>query len=191
MSCPLWGATYPRRVAQAWYRHWTDERRQVYGAKARTAVPGLEDVSAQSCRWHCGDGPVCRSDRVVPAALWAADHGPWPATNPLARRHGSPTSSRQPVAGSKSSPSDPRSGCLLWPDICSTRSFARDSRSPNLSTLALSKWLCGAPDRLDPPRMPAPRAYRRPTRAWGTVPSIRADLICDSDRMEFSERTGP
>jgi hypothetical protein len=103
---------------------------------------------------------------------------------------------RQPAHGSlwlgaNPSPSDPRSGCLLWPDICPTRSFARDSRSPNLSTLALSKWLCGAPDRLDPPRMPAPRAYRRPTRAWGTVPSIRADLICDSDRMEFSERTGP
>ena len=50
--------------------------------------------------------------------------------------------------------SDPRSGCVLWPDICPARSLARDSRSSNLPTLTLAKWLCGAPDWLDPPRMP-------------------------------------
>jgi hypothetical protein len=126
MSCPLWGATYPRRVAQAWYRHWTDERRQVYGAKARTAVPGLEDVSAQSCRWHCGDGPVCRSDRVVPAALWAADHGPWPATNPLARRHRSSNGGmdRQPAHGSLWLGANPRH-LIHDRDACYGQTFVR------------------------------------------------------------------
>jgi hypothetical protein len=115
-------------------------------------------------------------------------------------------------------------------DACYGQTFVRrvrsprDSRSSNLSTLTLAKWLCGAPDRLDPQRMPgsycgdrraAPsphpsvlhgvlqcgayppftregcadskghsvrRTHRRSTRAWGTAPSIRADLICDRDR---------
>src|SRR5262245_12567749 len=49
--------------------------------------------------------------------------------------------------------SDPRSRCVLWRDIRPTRSLARDSRSSNLSPLTLAKWLCGAPDWLDPPRM--------------------------------------
>jgi hypothetical protein len=56
--------------------------------------------------------------------------------------------------GANPSLSDPRSGCLLRRHICSTRSLARDSRSSNLSTLTLAKWLCGAPDWLDPARMP-------------------------------------
>jgi hypothetical protein len=239
LANPLWGA--PRihgellklgidvgQTSVAKYR--PDQRRQIYGAQARIAVPGLEDVSAQPCGWHCGDGPVCRSDRLLPAALWAVGYGPWPATNPVARRHRAPNGGldRQSTdgglwLGANPPLSDPRSGCLLWPDICPTRSLARDSRSSNLSTLTLAKWLCGAPDRLDPQRMPgsycgdrraAPsphpsvlhgvlqcgayppftregcadskghsvrRTHRRSTRAWGTAPSIRADLICDKD----------
>jgi transposase InsO family protein len=30
----------------------------------------VEDVSAQSCRRHCGNGPVCRSDDVILGATW-------------------------------------------------------------------------------------------------------------------------
>ena len=43
----------------------------------------------RSCaiRWGCGDGFVRSADRLVSAALWAADHEPRPATNPVARRH--------------------------------------------------------------------------------------------------------
>src|SRR5262245_9499919 len=133
----------------------------IYGAQERAAVAGLEDFSPQPRKWDRGDGPVCGSDRVFPAALWAVGYGPWPATNPVARRHRSPNGGvdRQPTdgglwLGASPSLSDPRSGCVLWPDICPTRSLARDSRSSNLSTLTLAKWLCGAPDWLDPPRMP-------------------------------------
>src|SRR5262245_15910048 len=56
--------------------------------------------------------------------------------------------------GASPSLSDPRSGCLLRRHICPARSLARDSRSSDLSTLTLAKWLCGAPDWLDSPRMP-------------------------------------
>jgi hypothetical protein len=32
-------ASYSWRIAQAWHRHWADQRRQVYGAQEMTAVP--------------------------------------------------------------------------------------------------------------------------------------------------------
>ena len=35
---------------------------KVHGAKEGTAIAGLEDLSAQSCGRHCGDGPVRRPD---------------------------------------------------------------------------------------------------------------------------------
>jgi hypothetical protein len=63
---------------------------QVYGAQERPAIAGLEDVPAQSCRWHCRDGFVRGPDRLIPPPLWPADHGARPATNPLTRRYRAP-----------------------------------------------------------------------------------------------------
>jgi hypothetical protein len=38
----------------------------------------MEDVPSEPCGWHCRNGPLRRADDFVPAALWFADHGPWP-----------------------------------------------------------------------------------------------------------------
>src|SRR6266566_9148804 len=99
---PLWGASHSWRITQARHRHWPDQRRQAHGAKEGAAVPKLEDVPAQSCRRYRRDGLVCRSDRVLSVAVWAADHGPRPATNPVVRRHGAAHRGmdRQPTDGS-------------------------------------------------------------------------------------------
>jgi len=60
LANPLWGAPIHGELLKLGYR--ADERGQIYGAAQKTAVPGLEDVSAQLCRWHRRDGPVRGSD---------------------------------------------------------------------------------------------------------------------------------
>src|SRR6185503_5277616 len=77
---PLWGAP---RASQAWHRDRPDQRRQVYGAEEGPSLAGMEDVPSQPCGWHCRNGPLRRADNLVPAALWFADHGPWPAADPV------------------------------------------------------------------------------------------------------------
>src|SRR5262245_28369588 len=153
----------PRRTAQTRDRCRADQRCQVYGAQARSAVAGLEDVPAQPHLWDRGDGPACGSDRFLPTALRTADYGARPATNPLAWRHSAPHGGmdRQPTdgglwLGATPSLSDPRSGRLLRRHIRPTRSLAWHSRSSDLCTLTLAERICGAIDRLDPPRMPRP-----------------------------------
>src|ERR1700724_836505 len=55
---------------------------------------------------NCGDGPVRGADNLVPAALWLADHGSWPAATAgsellhIQRPNGSPISSLRLAAGS-------------------------------------------------------------------------------------------
>jgi transposase InsO family protein len=75
---PLWGA--PRihgELLKTRYRYRSDERSQVYGQAKRAAVPGLENISQQSCRRHRGDGYVRRSDNLVSFAhgLLIMGHG--------------------------------------------------------------------------------------------------------------------
>jgi CRP-like cAMP-binding protein len=147
-----------RRTAQAWDRCRANQRCQVYGAQERPAIAGLEDVPAQSCRWHCRDGCVRGPDRLIPPPLWPADHGARPATNPVARRHSAPNGGmdRQPTdgglwLGATPSLSDPRSRRLLRRHLRPTRSLAWHSRSSDLSTFTLAERICGAFDRLDPP----------------------------------------
>jgi hypothetical protein len=62
-------AADPRRVAQARHRRGTEERSQVYGQKTRTTAARLEDVPSKPCRWHRGDGYVCRADDLVSSAV--------------------------------------------------------------------------------------------------------------------------
>jgi hypothetical protein len=164
LANPLWGApAHPRRTTQTRDRCRANQRGQVYDAQENSTVAGLEDVLAQPHKWDRGDGPVCRSDHLVPAALWTADHGPRPATNPLARRYRTPNGGMdsQPTDGGLwlgATPllSDPRSGCLLRRHIRPTRSLAWHSRSSDVSTFTLAERICGAFDRLDPPGMPRP-----------------------------------
>src|SRR6476469_660977 len=52
----LGSGTNSWRASQARHRNRTDQRGQVCQAE-RPAIPGLEDVLPQSCRWHRGDGP--------------------------------------------------------------------------------------------------------------------------------------
>src|SRR6476661_9433522 len=51
------------------------------------AVARLEDVSPQSCRRYCGDGPFRRTDDLISLALWLVNHGAWSTTDSVARRH--------------------------------------------------------------------------------------------------------
>src|ERR1700730_1108479 len=72
-----WRASHPGHGARP------DQRRQVYGAEEGPSLAGMEDVPLQPCGWHCRNGPLRRADNLVPAALWFADHGPWPAADPV------------------------------------------------------------------------------------------------------------
>ena len=60
----------PWRTSQARHQRWPNLSRQVHGEAQETSFPRLEDVPAQSCRWHRIDRSVCRSDDRVSVALW-------------------------------------------------------------------------------------------------------------------------
>src|SRR6266702_878431 len=66
----------PRRTAQARHRCRADECSQVHGAAEATALPGLDDFSAQSCRRDRRDGSFRGADDFVPASVWLADPAP-------------------------------------------------------------------------------------------------------------------
>src|SRR5437870_2490392 len=70
-------AADPWRTPQTRHRYWANHGRQVYDEGTTTAVPGLEDVPAQSCRWHRVDGFIRGSDDLIPFVVWAWD----PATS--------------------------------------------------------------------------------------------------------------
>src|SRR5512147_2058986 len=44
---------------------------QVHGKEQEATVARVEDVSAQSCRRDCIDGPVRAPDHLIQAAVWA------------------------------------------------------------------------------------------------------------------------
>ena len=73
------------RASQA--RHRPDQRRQVHGAEEGPSLAGMEDVPSEPCGWHYRNGPLRRDDDFIPAALWFADHGPWPAADPVVWDH--------------------------------------------------------------------------------------------------------
>src|SRR5215204_542991 len=117
----------------------------------------MEDVSSQSCRRHRGDGPVRGANHLVPVVIWPVDHGAQPKTDPVAWRYRASNRrvDRQSThggmrLGAPTRLSDPRPGCLLRQRVHPPPPLSRHSRSPDIATLTLAKWLCGAVDRLDP-----------------------------------------
>src|SRR4029077_20640192 len=106
------------------------------------SLAGMEDVASQPCGWHCRNGPLRRADNLVPAALWFADHGPWPAADPVVWGDRAPDGrmDRQSAHGSLwlgANPSlpnqEPRSS--LWRDLCPPGSVDRHSRPPDVFPL--------------------------------------------------------
>src|SRR6266704_7100806 len=57
---------------------------QVHGAAEATALPGLDDFSAQSCRRDRRDGSFRGADDFVPASVWLADPAPRSAPDLMA-----------------------------------------------------------------------------------------------------------
>lgn len=58
-----------------------------YIAQEGPSVAEMEDVRSEPFGWHCRNGYLRRADDFVPAALWFADHGPWPVTNSVVCDH--------------------------------------------------------------------------------------------------------
>jgi hypothetical protein len=91
LANPLWGA--PRIHGELLKLGIDIGQTSVAKYMARRRGPpsqGWKDVPAQSCTWDRGDGPICRSDHLLPPPLWPANYGTRPATNLLARRHRTP-----------------------------------------------------------------------------------------------------
>ena len=82
-------SAHPRRTAQTRDRRRTNLGGQIYGETQKTAFTRMENLSAQPCRWHRGDGPVCRSDTLFSIALWLADYAR-PTPDVMARRDDAP-----------------------------------------------------------------------------------------------------
>src|SRR3981081_2576077 len=80
-------AADPWRAPQARHRYRTDQRGQVHGPAKRPAIPRLEDVPSQSCRRHCRDGSVRRTDNLISSALRLVDHGAWSTADFMVWRH--------------------------------------------------------------------------------------------------------
>ena len=85
---PLWGA--PRIHGELLKLGIDIGQTSVAKYKAReegSSLAGMEDIPLQPCRRYCRDGHFRSSDNLVPTAIWIADHGPWPAADPLVWRH--------------------------------------------------------------------------------------------------------
>src|SRR6266705_732281 len=80
----------PWRTAQACHRCWADECSQVHGAAEATAVPGLDELSAQPCRRDRRDGSFRGADDFVPASVWLADRAPRSAPDLMAGGYRAP-----------------------------------------------------------------------------------------------------
>src|ERR1700730_13015038 len=80
-------AADPWRTPQARHRYRTDQRGQVYGQAKSPAIPRLEDVPSQSCRRHCRDGSVRRTDNLVSSALRLVDCEAWSTADFMVWRH--------------------------------------------------------------------------------------------------------
>ena len=74
----------PWRTSQARHRRWPNLGRQIHGKAQKAAIPRLEDVPAQPCRWNRIDRSVCCSDDLIPAAIWPVDSTARPTPNPMA-----------------------------------------------------------------------------------------------------------
>jgi hypothetical protein len=59
--------------------------------RSLAAVPGMADISDQSCRWHRGDRPLCFADNYVPPALLSRHSAPRASTVGLVRVTANPT----------------------------------------------------------------------------------------------------
>src|SRR5258708_18473606 len=80
-------ASDPWRTPQARRRYRTDQRGQVHGQATRPAIPRLEDVPSQSCRRHCRDGSVRRTDNLVSSSLRLVDCEAWSTADFMVLRH--------------------------------------------------------------------------------------------------------
>ena len=80
----------PWRTAQARNRRWPNLGRQIYGEAQEASIARVEDLSPQPRRRDRIDGPVCRSDNLISAALWLADFTARPTPNVMAGSDGAP-----------------------------------------------------------------------------------------------------
>jgi hypothetical protein len=96
---PLWGA--PRIHGELLKLGIDVGQTSVAKYMARRRGPASQGWKTFVRNHDRGEGPVCRSDRLVPPPLWPADHGARPATNPVARRYSAPNGGmdRQPTDG--------------------------------------------------------------------------------------------
>src|SRR5258706_6761654 len=125
-----------------------DECDQVYGQATTPAVPRMEDIPSQSCRWDRRDRSVRRADNLVSSALWTADRGARPTTDRMARRHSASDRGMDRKSdygsfrlGTGSPLSDPRLRSGLWHCLHPTTSINGHSRPTNVATLPVSKWI--------------------------------------------------
>src|SRR5258708_34941024 len=153
----------PWRASQAWHRCRPDQRGQIYGAEEGSSLAGMQDVPSYPCGWDCRDGCVGGADNLVPAALWLADCGSWPAATAVVRSYCTSNGrmDRQSAhgglrLGANPSIPDPGSRWGIRRDIYPARSIDRHSRPPDVSALPLAKRIRRTVDRLDPQGMPRP-----------------------------------
>src|SRR6202158_1268957 len=78
---PLWGA--PRIHGELLKLGIEIGQTSVAKYMARRRGPPSQGWKTFLCGWHCRNGPLRRADNLVPTALWFADHGPWPAADPV------------------------------------------------------------------------------------------------------------
>ena len=111
------------------------------------------------------DGIAAMDLFVVPTisfrpALWIADHGPWPAADPVVWGHRASDGrmDRQPTdggvwLGANPSLPDPGPRWRIRRNIHASGSVHRYSRSPDVSSLTLAKRIRRTADRIDPQGM--------------------------------------
>ena len=153
-------AADPWRTPQARHRCWADHGCQVHG-EATTAVPGLEDVPAQSPGWHRVDGFIRGSDDLVRFVVWVCDPATSPPRDPMAGCHrtsnsrmAGPSGHRGLRMGEYATLHSSRPGRDLWRRFGPASSSDGHPRSADRGAIAMAERLLRKADRLDPAGLP-------------------------------------
>src|SRR5712692_11290984 len=156
-------AADPRRTAQARHRRWADECSQVHGAAEATAVPGLDDLSAQPCRRDRRDGSFRGADDFVPASVWLAHLAPRSTPDFMAGGHRAPDRRVEPCR-------------RAWRAAPSTRAAVVHEILQRGAHTLITEQGCA-----DTARCPGRRAHSVPANLGRIASPIRPDLIFDRD----------
>jgi hypothetical protein len=154
---PLWGAPRIHGELLKIGIEVGDHRGKIHGETKIAAVARLENLSSQSCRWHCIDRHVRRADYLVSIAIQVFDPAARSPRAPMVGRDSASECFLDRTAIDRSirvegdtAVSHSRPGFCLRRDLHSAHKGDGHTRHADGAPVAMAKRICGEDDRHDP-----------------------------------------